>query len=37
MIGAIQYSEDTIKITVKTPQTDLFGADWPYRKQRMKY
>lgn len=27
MIGAIQYSEDTIKITVKTPQDDLFGAD----------
>jgi predicted transcriptional regulator len=27
MIGAIQYSEDTVKITVKTPQDDLFGAD----------
>ncbi|SFF42732.1 BREX system P-loop protein BrxC [Flavobacterium xueshanense] len=27
MIGAIQYSEDTIKITIKTPQDDLFGAD----------
>ncbi|MEC5167237.1 putative transcriptional regulator [Flavobacterium sp. PL11] len=27
MIGAMQYSEDTVKITVKTPQDDLFGTD----------